>query len=537
MLDVLIKNGFIVDGSGMPGYHGDVGIFNGRICLSKELPSTAKRILNADGLVVSPGFIDIHAHTDHLVFVNPTCESKVSQGVTTEISGNCGESAAPRGGLHCDESMCDWGPDHGVIPDWQNMRGFFDRLSALPMSINFATYVGHGTIRGVVMGYDDREPTPEEMSSMRALVRDAMEAGAFGLSTGLVYPPGCYAKTDELIMLCKVVAEYGGIYSTHIRNEASNLIDAVEEAMCIGEESGASVQIAHHKACGKLAKGKVAESLAMIDDARVGGVDVWADQYPYSATCTGLSSILPHWAHDGGSDALMRRLLDPITYRSIREYLLIEASNSGRIADTGGWDSIVVNHIYNPKNGSYEGLSMSEIADVMCLHPADAMIRLLIEEKGNVGIIHFMINEDDIRHVMKHPNVLIGSDSTARSTTGIMGQGKPHPRAFGTFPRVLGKYCRDERLFSLEEAISKMTGKTAARLELVNRGFIRDDYCADLAIFDLGKIADMADYRDPHRYALGISQVIVNGDIVFEDGAVCELGESSPGKILRRTIR
>ena len=536
MLDLLIKNGFIIDGSGTPGYNGDIGILGERICIGKELPHTAKRILNAEGLVVSPGFIDIHAHTDHLVFVNQTCESKVTQGVTTEVSGNCGESAAPRGGLHCDESMCDWGPDHGVIPDWQSMDEYFTKLSRLPMSINFATYAGHGTIRGIVMGYDDREPTPSEMASMRELVREAMKAGALGLSSGLVYPPGCYAKTKELIELCKVVAEYGGIYSTHIRNEAANLIDAVDEAIQIGLESGVSVQLAHHKACGTIARGKVSETLSMIETARMNGVDVWADQYPYSATCTGLSSVLPHWAHDGGNEALMHKLKEPDVYANIRDYLIAESSGSGRIADTGGWDSIIVNHIYSPKNNSYEGLSISQISTLMALHPVDAVLQLLAEENGNVGIIHFMIDEDDIRLVMKHPDVLIGSDSTARSTTGVLSKGKPHPRAFGTFPRVLGKYSRDEKLLSLEEAVSKMTGQTAERLSLIKRGFIRDDYFADLVIFNPSTIADNATYINPHQYAEGIHYVIVNGSVVYDNGVVCKISKSSPGKILRRQI-
>ncbi|MHB1458790.1 MAG: N-acyl-D-amino-acid deacylase family protein [Armatimonadota bacterium] len=536
MLDILIKNGFIVDGSGLPGYVGDIGILGEQICIGNDLPCTAKRVLNADGLAVSPGFIDIHSHTDHLVFANPTCESKVTQGVTTEVSGNCGESAAPRGGLHCDESMCDWGPDHGVVPDWKSMGEFFDKLGSLPMSINFATYVGHGTIRGVVMGYDDRDPTTDEMASMRSLVRDAMDAGAFGLSSGLVYPPGCFSKTDELVALCKVVAEYNGIYSTHIRNEAAHLIDAVDEAIRIGAESGVSVQLAHHKACGMMAKGSVERTLEMIDDARRNGIDVWADQYPYSATCTGLSSILPHWAHDGGNDALMARLSDAGTSCKIRDYLITEATGSGRIADTGGWDSIVVNQIYGERNSIYEGFCIREIADTMHIHPADTVLKLLLEEKSNVGIIHFMIDEEDIRQVMRHPNILIGSDSTARSTTGVLSNGKPHPRAFGTFPRVLGKYSRNEQLLPLEESVSKMTGRTAERLGLRKRGFIRDGYFADLVIFNPSTIIDRADYSNPHRYADGIIHVMVNGNTVCEDGIVCEIRKSSTGKILRRGI-
>ncbi|MHB0997941.1 MAG: N-acyl-D-amino-acid deacylase family protein [Armatimonadota bacterium] len=534
MLDILIKNGFIVDGSGQSGYHAEIGIQGDRIAEIGELNSPAKRILDAEGLVISPGFIDIHSHTDHLVYVNQTCESKVTQGVTTEVSGNCGESAAPRGGLHCCEDLCDWGPDHGVVPTWSTMGEYLAKLDNLPKTINSATFVGHGTIRGIAMGYEDRKPTPDELAEMKRLVSESLEDGAFGISSGLVYPPGCYAETDELIELCRVAAEYNGIYSTHIRNENIYMIDAVDEAIRIGRESGASVQISHHKACGNRSKGKVKESLAMIDAARAEGLDIWADQYPYLASCTGLSSILPKWTHDGGTQALIQRLTDSDIRGKIKDELIASANPGEMIADTGGWESIVVNAVYTHNNRFFEGKSIAEIAVMMNKHPVDVVIDLLISEGGNVGIIHFMIDEDDVRTVMKHPNVLIGSDATTRSLTGRLSTGKPHPRAYGTFPMILRRYVREEKLLSLEEAVAKMTGRVAHRMGFIKRGFIKEGFFADITIFNPDTISDASTYENPGSYANGISYVLVNGQIVIDEGSLLNIKQCSPGRVIRR---
>lgn len=534
MLNVIIKNGYIVDGSGQKGYTADIGVIDDRIIISPKLNLNSNRIINAEGFVVSPGFIDIHSHTDHLVYANQTCESKVTQGVTLEVSGNCGESAAPRGGYHCDEAMCDWGPDHGVIPDWQSMGEFLDKLELLPKTINFATYTGHGTLRGVVIGYDDRSPSTAELASMCTLLEESLQAGSFGLSTGLIYPPGCYANTVEIIALCKICKKYNGIYASHLRNEAFDLLNSVDEAISIGKSSGVSVQLSHHKACGNRARGLVNQSLIMIDKARHDGVDVWADQYPYNATCTSLSSLLPSWIHDGGVESMLSRLKDDYTRRQLKEYLKKESEPDGRIGDTGGWESILINHIFTPELSKYEGMNITEISKMYNKEPEDVMIDLLIKDNANTGIIHFTIDDNDIKTVMKHDSVLIGSDATARTKSGVLSSGKPHPRAFGTFPRILGKYVREEHLLSLEAAIAKMTGKTASRLKIVDRGFIRDGYFADLVIFDPDKINDKAGYLHPHQYSEGVEYVFVNGEIVYNNSQIANIAKTHPGRVIRR---
>ena len=532
MFDLVIKNGLIVDGTGRPGFRADVGIIGDRIATVGELDAPARRVLEAEGCAVTPGFIDVHSHTDELVIANPTCESKVTQGVTTEVSGNCGDSAAPRGGHQNLEESASWLADYGIELDWTSMSEFLHKLDQVPKSINFATLVGHGIVRSAAVGYEDRKPTDSELDQMRRLVDQSMEAGAFGLSTGLIYPPSCYARTEELIELCRVVARHGGIYATHMRNEGHALLEAVDEAIRIGREGGVGVQISHHKACGKKSWGKVKDSLAAIDEARSQGMDVWADQYPYIATATGLGTVLPKWAHDGGTSALLARLSDPEDRRKLREQLLTDTS-CGWIGDFGGWDSIVVTAVRQEKNRHCEGMSITEIAKAAEKHPADIVMDLVLEERGSVGMMHFVINEEDVATVMKHPAVIIGSDATARSTTGPLSRGKTHPRSYGTFARVFGKYVREDGILSLEEAVAKMTGRTASRLSLPHRGILAEGYYADVAVFDPETIADRATFADPHRTASGIRYVLVNGSVVIDEGHLVELGSSGPGRVLR----
>ena len=533
MYDLVIKNGLIVDGTGRPGFRADVGIIGDRIAAVGDLDSSAGRVLDAEGHAVTPGFIDVHSHTDELVIANPTCESKVTQGVTTEISGNCGDSAAPRGGRQNLEESASWLADYGIALDWTSMTEFLRKLDQLPKSINFATFVGHGIVRSAVMGYEDRKPTDSEMGDMRRLVSRSMEVGAFGLSSGLIYPPSCYAQTEELIDLCRVIAGYGGIYATHMRNEGHALLEAVDEAIRIGREAGVGVQISHHKACGRKSWGKVKDSLAVIDEARSQGLDVWADQYPYIATATGLGTVLPKWAHDGGTSALLARLSDPEDRSKLREQLLTDTS-CGWIGDFGGWDSIVVTSVRREKNRYCEGLSITEIAKAAGKHPADVVMDLVLEERGSVGMMHFVINEDDVATVMRHPAVIIGSDATARSMTGPLSRGKTHPRSYGTFARVFGKYVREDGVLTLEEAVAKMTGRTAKRLSLLRRGIVAEGYYADIAVFDPETIADQATFTDPHRTASGVRYVLVNGSLVMDEGRLVELGETGPGRVLRR---
>ena len=533
MFDVVIKNGLIIDGSGGPGFRGDVGITGDHIVQIGEPESSGMRTLDAEGCVVAPGFIDVHSHTDEYVLVNPTCESKVTQGITTEVSGNCGDSAAPRGGRQDLENYKSRMSEYGINIDWRSMGEFLDRLDRLPMTINFATFVGHGIIRAASMGYEDRAPTADELSEMRRMAEKAVKEGAFGLSTGLIYPPGCYASTEELIEICRGIAEFGGIYSTHMRNEREGLLEAVGEAIRIGREAGVQVQLSHHKACGRKSWGKVNDSLAMIDKARSQGMNIWADQYPYIATSTELSALLPSWTHDGGKQVLLARLSDQGEVRKVREQMVGDTFKD-KIVDSGGWESVVVGTVHQEKNRFCEGLSIAEIAHKAEKHPVDVVLKMLAEEKGNVSIMHFVIDEKDISTVMKHPAVVIGTDATARATTGPMSRGKPHPRAYGTFPRVLSKYVREEGILTLEEAIAKMTGRTAHILSLKNRGILAEQNFADVVVFDPDTISDTATFENAHSYAKGIRYVLVNGKVVLEDGHLADINQCSPGRVLRR---
>lgn len=531
MLDLLIRNGFVIDGTGKPGIAADVGIRDGRIVALGRIGEPAARVLDADGCVVAPGFIDIHSHTDEMVLANTRCESKSTQGVTLEVSGNCGDSSAPRGGKQPHTEGSSWLRECGVTAAWGSMAEYLDVVAATPMAINFATLVGHGSVREVAVGYDDRPPTDEELDEMRRLVAEAMEAGAFGVSTGLIYPPGCYATTEEVIELCKVAARYGGIYATHMRNEAEDVVAAVEEAVRIGRESGAGVQISHHKACGKKNWGLVKQSLAAIEAARAAGTDVWADQYPYIATSTGLGIMLPKWAHDGGTKALVARLSDPVQRATLRE-TVVRDMEDGYLAASGGWDTVVLSSLKNEHNKYCEGLSITQIAERLGKHPVDTAFDLLLEEGGSIGMMHFVISEDDVNTVMAHPAIMIGSDATARTFEGPMTKGKPHPRAYGTFARVLGKYTRDDKVLSLEQAVAKMTGMPARRLGLSDRGIVALSNWADLTIFDPDGIQDEATFDHPVRAAAGIRYVIVNGEVILEDGAFTG---AMPGRVLRHS--
>jgi len=532
LFDLIIRNGIVVDGTGREAFAADVGIMDGLIVVLGRLKSGARRVIDADGLVVSPGFIDIHAHTDELVIANPTCESKLTQGVTTEVSGNCGYSAAPKGGC---QNLADYEESlerYGIEPAWGSMSDFLDVLASVPLAVNFATLVGHGTIRSYVMGYEDRKPTSEELAEMRRLASQSVREGAFGISSGLIYPPGCYADTEELIEICRGVVPYGGLYATHMRNEGTDLLNALSEALRIGRESGVGVQISHHKACGRSSWGTVKDSLSVIDEARKHGIDVWADQYPYTATSTGLGTMFPKWMYDGGRKEFLKRLADPDIRQRLKEQMTHD-TESGWIKDFCGWEAVVISGVKTEKNKSCEGLSVAEIARRRNSNPVDMAIELMLEEDGEVSIVHFVIDENDVKTVMAHPAVLVGSDATARATTGPLSESKPHPRAFGTFARVLGKYVREEKVLSLEQAVSKMTGKTAGRLGLRKRGIIAEGYSADITVFDPERITDTATFEEPLKPAIGVEYVVVNGAVCLEKGALTDEARRGPGQVLK----
>lgn len=520
--DVLIEKGRVIDGAGNPWFRADVGVIGDRIeAVGNLRGADAERRINARGFIVAPGFIDIHSHSDYTVLIDPRVESKVRQGVTTEVVGNCGSSAAPMNSevrAYREKYMrAQLGEEFEF--NWETMEDYLRLVDAGGASFNVVALVGQGTVRQNVMGHEDRPPTEGELKAMRRLVAGAMEDGAWGMSTGLIYTPSCYADTDEIVELAKAVAEHDGVYFSHIRGEGETLLEAVEEAIEIGERAGVPVEIAHFKASGREHWGKTEESLRLVEEGRSRGVDVTFDQYPYIASSTGLAALLPHWAQEGGAERLLERLGDPETRQMIAE---------GPVTVTRDWDSVMVALAKNhPK---YEGKTIAEIARLESKGPMDAVFDLLLAEEAQVSIVSFGMCEDDVRRVMRSPNMMVGSDGRAVAPRGILGRGKPHPRYYGTFPRVLGHYVR-EGVLSLQEAVRKTTSMSAQRLGLRDRGLLREGFKADITLLDPAKVRDEATFTDPHRFASGIPYVVVNGAIVVDRS---EHTGALPGKALRR---
>jgi N-acyl-D-amino-acid deacylase len=529
MHDLVIRNASIVDGTGAAARRGDVAVDGGRIVEVGAVSEAGRRELDADGLCLSPGFIDMHSHSDHYLLVNPTAEGKIAQGITTEVCGNCGFSSAPL--VHPDERAETLGylAKHGIEADWTSVAGYFDTLESHGIGLNFMTLIGHGTLRAAVVGYDDRAATPAELDQMKALSAQCMDEGALGIASGLIYAPGCYGNTDEVAEVCKPVGERGGVYATHMRSEGDELIEAVEETIGIGEKSGAKVQISHHKACGPANWGKVNLSLPIIEAARARGVDVTADQYPYIATCTSLSVNVPQWAHDGGDDRFVARLQDPALIPRLKSETIAHVEG-GYSDPMQGWRDVVVAAVKSDANRWAEGMSVAAIADRWNISSVDALFRLLVEEHAKVAMVHFTLSEEDVETVMRQPYVMIGSDATARALSGPTRVGKPHPRTFGTMPRVLGRYVREKRVLTLEEAIRKMTSLAAWRLGLSDRGRIAPGMMADITLFDPETVTDTATFEDPFHLPEGIPHVFTNGVAVVDEGRITG---NLPGKCLR----
>ena len=505
MSELVIRGGTVIDGTGAPRRRADVAVRDGRIVAVGDVgPAGGTRTLDATGRVVSPGFIDIHSHSDESVLVNSALESTLHQGVTLVVAGNCGGSSAPAMGVAADELDREL-ERMGLRRSWSSFGEYVDAVEASGTAINFSSLVGHGTLRMCVMGADDRAPTAGELAAMAALLAAALASGAMGLASGLIYPPSAYGTTDELAALCAVVREHGGLYASHIRNEGDELLAAVEENLEIGRRSGVRVQLSHHKASQQRNWGKVRESTALIERAQTSGVDVIADQYPYTASSTGLAVTIPKWAHAGGAAALCVRLADPAVRLRIRdEYTETERR----------WDHIVIARARHEPDWS--GRTVADLAAAAGRDPLEWACDALIAHDGAIDIIHHSMREDDVRYVMAKPWVCIGSDSRANAPYGPLSYGKPHPRSYGTFPRVLGHYAREQGLLTLEDAIRKMTSLTATRLGLTDRGVIREGAWADLVVFDPEEIVDVATYDDPHRYPRGIDQVIVNGAVALD---------------------
>lgn len=518
MHSILIAGGTVIDGAGLPGRRLDVAIDGARIAgLYKESASKATVVIDARGMIVCPGFIDIHTHSDLTLVCNPLAESKIMQGVTTELVGNCGSSPTPAIG-NARQVLAKAAARMEVDVDWATLDEYFLRLQHLRTSVNVAALVGAETVRRAVLGPDDVQPDAGQLSRMKSLVADGMLQGAHGISSGLIYAPGCYATTEELIALASVSASFGGIYASHIRGESSTLVKAVEEAIRIGREARVRVEISHHKACGRRNWGTVSTTLGMIESARSEGVDVAFDVYPYTAACTALDSVLPPWAREGDPEKEIARLRDPETRARLKLEVntLTDAWEASAAED--GWENIVVIGLKKPENKVFENKSVAEIAKAQSKDPTDAAFDLIADEETSVYAIYHDINEADVMKVISHPLGSIGSDGESVCPYGPLGESIEHPRSYGTFPRVIRRYALDSHAFPVEEAVRKMTSWPAERIGLTDRGILAKGMAADVVIFDPKKIADRATFEDPHRFPDGISTVIVNGTVTVSEG-------------------
>ncbi|NOZ22969.1 MAG: D-aminoacylase [Planctomycetes bacterium] len=522
--DLVIENGILVDGTGAPAVPAALAIRNGRIARIELSPLKAPSVLDASGCIVAPGFIDIHSHSDCYPLVSPSAASKVHDGVTTEIAGNCGVSPFPMAGRFKQQEQ-EYFEKFGLDIDWSNIDEYWDRARQRGTAINRAFLVGHGSVRSAVMDYADRAPTPDELAQMKDHVRRAMEHGAIGLSTGLIYPPGCYAKADEIVALCRVVAEYDGVYASHIRSEGDRLEDAIEEALDISRRSGARLQISHLKVAGEANWPKIEWLKEKLWAEHEKGVDFACDRYPYIASSTGLETILPEWACAGGIDEEIGRLTAPGSRAKIKTEVMAARRGDKR------WQQILIAHIPVEGMGEFEGRTIAAIAEEQGKDPIDAAFDLLIEARGQVSVVIFSMAEENLREILSWPFVMVGSDAAFRETDGLLSVGKPHPRTYGTFARVLGKYVREEKVLSLEQALHKMTLFPAERAGLKERGALRPGWHADVVVFDPDAITDRATFESPHQYSAGIKYVIVNGKVALADG---EQSESMHGEILKR---
>jgi N-acyl-D-amino-acid deacylase len=526
--DLLIRRGLIIDGSGRPGVVGDVAVAGGRIAaLGIAGPSDAKKIIDADGLAVTPGFIDIKTHSDFVLPINPKAESKVRQGVTTEIIGHCGFSVAPvlpgKAKLLADYLS-------GGAP-WLPFRemSFPEYLGTFPaVAVNTGMLVGHNTLRLMVMGLEDRVPSEIELNQMSALLEDGLRAGALGMSSGLFTPPGSFAKPDEMRTLCTVLKEHNAAYFTHIRDEANKVMEAVEEAVDIARATGVHVEVVHLKCSGMDNWGKAAQILDRIAAARAEGYDIDCDAYPYTAGANPLKNLLPGWVQIGGNEAMLARLAQPETRARIRSEIAENGLNNwGRIPS---WDAVQIS--ISPRMPKTAGQTVASLATMRGCDPIDQICDHLIDDNGATRVLVTSISEDDVRTIVRSSTALVGSDGNCVATYGTVSQGMPHPRFYGTFPRIISRYVHDERLIPLEQAIYKMTGGSAKALKVRDRGLLRVGHRADLAVFDPDDFRDQATYADPHHYPSGArTTVIVNGTLVVENAS--HTG-ATPGKLLRR---
>ena len=519
---IVIRNGTIVDGTGNDRFKADVAIIGDKIVkIASTIEEVGETDIEAQGLIVAPGFIDIHTHTDRTIFDAPLANSKIFQGVTTEVTGNCGSGLFPRKRIMKDETSVSNGET------WYNYKDFAASLDSLGLGINIICLVPHGVLRQEVIGWGKQPPTAADMTLMKSLLENALRQGAWGMSTGLTYIPGSYATTDELLELAKVLHKHEALYASHIRSEGSYLIESIKEAIKIGKNSGARIQVSHLKAMGRKNWGKVNKALELLQQARLAGVHIYADQYPYTASSTKLMQLLPSKLREGGTAQILQRLSND----DMRKYIIQRIDN--QLNRRGGAVSVMVINIQSEKNRSLDGKFLSEVGEILKIPPAEAVIRLLIDEKCEAGAIFFAISEDDMLTILADTTVAIGSDGSAYRADAIE-KSTIHPRSYGTFARVLGMYVREKKVLSLENAIHKMTALPAKQLRLNDRGVLKQNYVADIVIFDPERIRDRAEYTNPHQYAEGVLHVLVNGAVAIREGKLTGI---KAGKVLnKRTI-
>jgi N-acyl-D-amino-acid deacylase len=527
--DLVITNGHIIDGSGSPWYSGDVGIRGGKIAAIGNLSADARaRTIDAQGKVVAPGFIDMLGQSEMTILVDPRLPSKIYQGITTEITGE-GGSAAPLNDaiIRADHS----GYEHyHITPDWRTFRQYFARLEKQGMGINLASYVGATQVRRMVLGDDDKQPSPEQLAQMKTLVRDAMKDGAVGVSTSLEYAPAPYATTDELIALASEASKFGGIYATHMRSESDAVLESIDEALRIGREARIPVEIWHLKVAGKNNWGRMPEVVAKINAARDAGMDVSANTYAYTAWFNDFSAFIPPWAHDGGTAKMVARLKDPGMRARMRKDMLTPSKDwDNEWQEIPGPEDIMIGIVQRPKYVPLQGKRLSDIAKLWNKDPLDALFDFLMEDP-NAGVAVFGMSQPDVTLALQQPWVSIDNDSSGASPEGILGQEHPHPRAYGTFPRILSKYVREEKALTLEDAIRKFSALAAQRMCLTDRGVLKSGMWADIVIFDPSTVHDRATFENPNQLSEGMDYVLVNGVPVVDQG---KMTSKLPGKVLR----
>jgi N-acyl-D-aspartate/D-glutamate deacylase len=528
--DLIITNGHIIDGTGSPWYSGDIGIREGKIVAIGNLSQAErKRSIDAHGMVVAPGFIDMLGQSEDTILVDPRLPSKIYQGITTEVTGE-GGSAAPLNDAIVQADKTKY--EHlKITPDWRTFRQYFVRLEKQGIGINVADYVGATQVRRVVLGDADVQPSPEQLERMKSLVRDAMHDGAVGVSTSLEYAPAPYAKTEEIIALASEASKFGGIYATHMRSEGDAITASIDETARIGREAHIPVEIWHLKVAGKANWHRMPEILAQINAARAQGIDISADTYAYTAWSNDFSAFIPPWAHDGGDAKLIERLKDPATRARIRKDMLTPSKTwDNEWNEIPGPESVLITAVQNRKLLPLQGKTLADIAKSQNKDPIDALCDLLIEDDAFTSVAVFGMSEDDVVLALQQPWVSINNDSSGASPEGLLGEEHPHPRSYGTFPRILRKYVREEKKLTLQDAIRKFSALPAQRMHFTDRGVLKAAMWADVVIFDPNTIKDVATFEEPNQLSQGMEYVLVNGVPVIEQG---KMTEKLPGKVLR----